>query len=127
MYSYLEPVSIFGYYMATGETLVAQRAVKHSTDTTIAAVSGTTDLAIGFLLDTTLREDQKVSVLESGRCQVEAGGACTRGQELKIDSVGRVVNSAGASGDVIVANCRQSATAAGDIIWVIVKPARKIA
>lgn len=117
-----------GYYMKSGETLIAQRFVKHGdADDNIAAVSAATDLAIGLLLSKTAREDQKVPVKEAGLAEAEAGGTVTRGQEVKIDSVGRVVNSAGAQNDVIVGNARQSATAAGEKILIHIKPARKIA
>ena len=114
------------FKMKSGETLTALRFVKHgAADDKIAAIAAATDLAIGVLLEKTAREDVKVPVQQDGKCDVEAGGVCTRGKLAKIDSVGRVVDGTPATNEVIVGQFDSSATAAGEYVKVKLMPAIK--
>lgn len=108
------------YKMTAGQTLVAGRAVKLGADTTISAISGTSDKAIGILLEKTARTDVWVPVCVLGVCDAEIGGTVTRGYPVKIDSSGRVVNATPANAEVIIGTALESGTTAGTYVKIVV-------
>ena len=88
-----------------------------SSDTTIA------ERPIGVSDELGAKSGARVDVHLAGIADVVAGGAVARGSSVKADATGRAVATATAS-DFVVGVALTAATAAGDIIPVLLAPQR---
>jgi len=88
-----------------------------SSDTTIA------ERAIGIAGELDVPEGVSVDVHLAGIADCEAGGAVVRGSSVKADAKGRAIATSTAN-DFVVGVALEAATAAGDIIAVLIAPQR---
>ena len=102
--------------------------VKFGTDdSTVALATAATDLVIGFTNEIEITADDVtkgnlVDVVLGGIAEARAGAAITCGSRLTVDSMGRVIISAPATGAnvQIIGTAMKSASSADEIIPVLI-------
>lgn len=105
--------------------IAAYTLVKHSgADDQVVAAAAATDNIIGATEDVAPASGERTDVALVGIAYVTAGAAITRGALLTSDASGRVVTAAPAAGanNRIVGTAMEAATAAGDVIRVLLNP-----
>lgn len=101
------------------------RIVKHGTgDRAVTAATAATDSSIGVTNELDTAAGERVDVWHVGIAYVEAGAAVTRGAPVTADAQGRGVTAAPAAGSNarVVGFALEAATAAGDVIRVLLSP-----
>ena len=91
-----------------------------SADTVNVATSNSTQVPIGILQNDP-ESGKPASVCVSGVSKAEAGGAISAGDIVTFGSDGRVTSLGGATGVYAVGVALQAATAAGQVIPVLIK------
>lgn len=105
--------------------ITAYTLVKHAAaDDQVQAAAAGTDLVIGATQDVAPAIGERVDVAVVGITYVTAGAAITRGARLMSDASGRVITAAAAAGSNVntVGSALESASAAGDVIRVLLGP-----
>jgi len=85
-----------------------------------AALCGDGQWGIGVLQNDPAAADRAASIAVAGASKVEAGGTVTAGGAVASDANGRAVDAA--SGDYILGMALESATAAGQVVSVLLSP-----
>ena len=100
--------------------LVKNGSADWKTTTAVAA----TDMIIGAVMDVSPAIGERVDVVMAGIAYVEAGAAIVRGSQVTADGVGRGITAAPAAGvnNRCIGVALESATAAGDVIPVLIAP-----
>jgi hypothetical protein len=99
--------------------LIKYRACKTGASTQeVTAITGAGDVVKGFSIEDGNAGEQHPIALDSGRILVEAGAAIAADSEVMIDAVGRVVLWAAAAGTNVlcVGKVLEAAGALGDVI-----------
>lgn len=107
--------------------LTNNRIVKQgSGDYAVTTAVASTDLLYGVVNEKPygVAAGEVVDVVRAGICWVEAGAAITRGAPVTADSLGRGVTAAPAAGvnARLIGFADEAATAAGDVIRVLLSP-----
>lgn len=108
-----------------GAAIPAYTLVKHgAADDQVVAATAATDSIIGVIEDVAPASGERVDVALVGIAYVTAGAAVARGALVTSDASGRVVTAAPAAGanNRIVGATLEAATAAGDVIRVMLNP-----
>lgn len=93
-------------------------------DRTVTLATSATDAIIGAVNETPIALGERCDVVRMGICFVEAGAAIARGAPITSDGVGRGVTAAPATGinNRIVGFADEAASAAGDVIRMMIEP-----
>jgi len=107
-----------------GGAISPYRLVKFSAAETVVVSAAAGDFHIGVNSDLTIASGERVEVMTHGIAFAEAGAAITIGTLLTADASGRVITAAPAAGvnNRIIGIAMEAATAAGDIIRVLLSP-----
>lgn len=109
-----------------GGAIPKRRFVKFSADGVVVLAAAAADLIIGVSdMSADVANGERIDVRMSGVAEVDAGGACTRGQLVTSDANGKAVDVAPAAG----ANVRSAgfpivSAVNGDIVDVFLAPSR---
>lgn len=118
--------SVIKTLTATAAVIEAFRIVKFdgTTKTAVLKASAATDAPIGVAEGIDIAASGRVDVVLSGLTKVVAGAAFNPGAYLASDASGRAVAAAPAAGtnNGIVGVAIEEATAAGDIVEILVAP-----
>jgi len=92
-----------------------------SADGNVTFATGPTDLLIGVTTEVGPAAGERTDVAHSGIAYVEAGAAIPRGARITSDTLGRGIAAAPAAGtnNSVVGSTLETATAAGDVIRVL--------
>ena len=109
---------------AAGGAIAPLRIVRFSAADTVVQAAAVTDAMVGTIMDVAPVSGERVDVVLEGIALVEAGGAITLAQFVTADASGRGVAAAPAAGanNRILGYPLEPATAAGDIIRVMLNP-----
>jgi hypothetical protein len=120
------PTSVIKTLTATAAAIEAFRIVKFdgTVKTTVLKAAAATDAPIGVSEGIDIAASGRVDVVVSGLTKVTAGAAFNPGAYLTSDGSGRAVAAAPAAGtnNGIVGIAIEEATAAGDIVEILVNP-----
>ena len=107
-----------------GGAINAYRIVKFSGAETVISAAAATDSLIGINADLTVASGERADVLLEGIAFVEAGAVVALGAQVTSDSVGRCVAAAPTAGvnNRVIGIALESASAAGDVIRVLLSP-----
>lgn len=118
----------------TADAAIANnRIIKHGTgDRNVTFSAAATDLSIGILNGlppvnggtSGVAAGERLDVTRVGIAWLEAGAAFARGSKITSDAVGRGIVAAPAAGSnvQIIAIADEAATAAGDVVRVLIAP-----
>ncbi len=111
---------------AAGGAIPRRRFVKFSADGVVVLATAATDFIIGVSdMSADVAQGGRVDVRMTGVAEVDAGGACTRGQLLTSDANGKAVDAAPAAGaNVRTAGFPIVSAVNGDIVDVFLSPSR---
>ncbi|MER2545936.1 MAG: capsid cement protein [Candidatus Accumulibacter phosphatis] len=109
---------------SAGAAISAYRQVKFSAAETVIQGAAATDATIGVANEVGAASGERQDVVLDGIAYVEAGAAVTIGTLITSDATGRAVTAAPAAGtnNRIVGIALDAATAAGDVIRVLLAP-----
>ena len=120
------PNSVIKTLTATAAAIEAYRIVKFdgTTKTSVLKAAAATDAPVGVSEGIDTAASGRVDVVLSGLAKVTAGAAFNPGAYLTSDASGRAVAAAPAAGtnNGIVGVAIEEATAAGDIVEILVAP-----
>lgn len=107
-----------------GGAISPYRIVKFSAAETVVQSVAEGDAHIGVNSDLSVASGERVEVMVAGIANVEAGGAITIGALVTSDASGRGVAAAPAAGanNRVIGIAMEAASAAGDIIRVLLSP-----
>ena len=107
-----------------GAAIAAYRIVKFSALDTVIPGAAATDSLIGINTDVAPATGERCDVLLQGIAYCEAGAAVTQGAMITSDAVGRGVAAAPAAGvnNRVIGIAEEAASAAGDVIRVLLSP-----
>lgn len=107
-----------------GGAIAPYRLVKFSAAETVVQSAAAADAHVGVNTDLAVASGERVEVMTHGIAYVEAGAAITIGTLLTADAQGRAVTAAPAAGanNRIIGIAMEAASAAGDIIRVLLSP-----
>ena len=108
--------------LVAGGVIPAYTAVKFgSDDNTVVAAAAATDLVMGTTMELAAASGERCDVQLNGIANVLAGAAITRGSLVTVDASGRAIAAAPAAGSnvTIIGRAFESASAAGDVIRVM--------
>ena len=107
-----------------GAAIAAYTLVKYSAAETVVAAAASTDAIIGVSHDIAAASGERVDVAHDGIVFVVAGAAVAQGALLTADASGRAITAAPAAGSNarIIGFAIEAATAAGDVIRVMLSP-----
>lgn len=108
-----------------GAIIPAYTLVKFGADdSTVMPAAAATDLIIGATMDVPAALGDRVDVQRSGEAYVVAGAAAVRGTLATSDASGRAVTAAPAAGvnNSVAGQFSESASAAGDVVRVLLNP-----
>ena len=113
-----------GSRVTTSVHPVSRQSPVAAADDQVQAAAAGTDLVIGATQDVSPALGERVDVAVSGVTYITAGAAITRGARLMSDASGRVITAAAAAGSNVntVGIALESASAAGDVIRVLLNP-----
>ena len=108
-------------YIADGAIPAYTIVKQNAADDHIVAAAAATDLFIGVTMELAAATNERADVQMLGIAYVVAGAAVTRGNRVTADASGRAVAAAPAGGvnNVVIGTALESATAAGDVIRVL--------
>lgn len=109
-----------------GGAIPRRRLVKFSADGIVVLATAAADLVIGVSdMSADVALGERVDIRLTGVAEVDAGGACTRGQLLVSDANGKVVDAAPVAGANVRAIGFPIVSAVnGDIVDVFLSPSR---
>lgn len=109
---------------AAGAAIAARRIVKFSAAETVIQGAAATDSLVGVSSDIAAASGENVEIVTHGIAYVEAGAAIAIGALVTSDSVGRGVTAGPAAGanNRTIGIALEAASAAGDIIRVLLSP-----
>lgn len=107
-------------YSAAGDLTASKFRFVKLSGATITAVAAATDKAVGVLQNKVSAAGDAGTVMISGVTRVYSGAAFAAGVPLYLDSVGRV--SATAQAGQCIGTSEQAATAADQLVAVLLKP-----
>lgn len=120
------PTSVIKTLTATVAAIEAYRIVKFdgTVKTTVLKAAAAADALIGVAEGVDIAASGRVDVVMLGLAKVIAGAAFNPGAYLTSDGSGRAIVSAAAAGvnNGIVGIAMEEATAAGDIVEILVNP-----
>lgn len=107
-----------------GGAIAPYRLVKFSAAETVVQSAAAADAHVGVNTDLTVALGERVEVMTHGIAYVEAGAAITIGTLITADAQGRGVTAAPAAGanNRVIGIAMEAASAAGDIIRVLLSP-----
>ena len=110
--------------MTAGADINAYRIVKFSAAETVVLAAAATDNLVGVNTDVSPALNERCDIAFMGIAFVEAGAAIAQGVMVTADSVGRGVTAAPAAGvnNRVIGYALEAATAAGDVIRVLLEP-----
>ena len=109
-----------------GAAISRRRIVKFSADGIAIQSSAAADLHVGVSdMSADVANGERVDVRMSGVAEVDAGGACTRGQLATSDANGKAVDIApGAGANVRAIGMFMTSAVNGDVVDVFLFPSR---
>lgn len=107
-------------YLAAGDLTTSKFKFVKMSGATIVAVAAATDAGVGVLQNKVSAAGEAGTVMISGVTRVYSGAAITAGAKVYLDSTGRVTTVAQAG--QLVGIAEQAATAADQLIAVLLKP-----
>ena len=107
-----------------GAAIAAYTLVKYSAAETVVPAAASTDSIIGVSHDIAAVSGERVDVAHDGIVFVVAGAAVAQGALLTADASGRAITAAPAAGvnARVIGFAIEAATAAGDVIRVMLSP-----
>ncbi len=107
-----------------GADIIKYRILKHSAAETVIQAAAATDGLIGVCNEVAPLSGQRCDVILMGIADIEAGAAITVDAPITSDSVGRAVTAAPAAGtnNRVIGFALEAASAAGDVIRVLIAP-----
>lgn len=107
-----------------GGAISPSRIVRFSAADTVVQAAAATESMFGVNSDLSVANGERCEVMTDGIAWVEAGAAVTIGALITADSVGRGVAAAPAAGvnNRVIGVALDAATAAGDLIRVLLSP-----
>ena len=109
---------------AAGGAIAAFRIVRFSAADTVVQAAAATEALAGVTMDVAPANGERTDVVMGGIALIEAGNAITLAQFVTSDASGRAVPAAPGAGvnHRIIGYPLEAATAAGDIIRVMLSP-----
>lgn len=121
-----QPTSVIKNLTATAAVIEAYRIVKFdaTVKTSVLKAAAATDAPVGVSEGVDTAASGRVDVVMTGLTKVTAGAAYNPGTYLTSDASGRAVAAAPAAGvnNGIIGIAIEEATAAGDIVEILVNP-----
>jgi hypothetical protein len=110
----------------TGGAVAKRRVVKFSADGVVVQSAAAADLHVGVSdMSFDIASGARADVRMSGVAEVDAGGACTRGQLATADANGKAVDIApGAGANVRAFGMFMTSAVNGDVVDVFLFPSR---
>lgn len=118
----MNPLFLKSYTAATA--IPAFRIVKFTAAGVVGLAAAATDASIGVMNEVSPLTGERCDVVRQGIAYVEAGGAIALGAPVTADATGRGVTAAPAAGvnNRIIGIAEEVASAAGDVIGVLLEP-----
>jgi len=115
--------TLYKNYIAAAD-IAAYRIVKFAAEGSVTAAAAATDALVGITSELPVTAGERCDVARAGMACVEAGAAFAVGVLLTSDAQGRAVAAAPAAGANarVIGMADEAASAAGDVVWLLLSP-----